>query len=281
MTATKEYLTVTYIQDSSIETNRFEVPIGNKQQEQSEDKKMYRHQPHQGHNNLLSSRTSFTPERDLFLVRGSTTGELGVVLSSDAKPRLKWIPELHERFVAAVNKLGGEDRATPKAIMRLMGIPGLTLYHLKSHLQKYRLGKRFQAQTNTGSINNFIGCTLAAERTPEDNKSSKSTAVPTNKNMQINEALKFQTVQRSLHEQLEVTPKAINIIQCFLTLFFAFLVQTLLEKAQETLRKQDLGSAGLDVAKIQISELVSKVSSECFIISFASLEEIITSLCYR
>ena len=70
---------------------------------------MYQHQPHQGHNNLLSSRTSFTPERDLFLLRGSTTGELGVVLSSDAKPRLKWIPELHERFVAAVNKLGGAD----------------------------------------------------------------------------------------------------------------------------------------------------------------------------
>ncbi|THU67885.1 hypothetical protein C4D60_Mb05t29430 [Musa balbisiana] len=276
MTATKEYLTVTYIQDSSIETNRFEVPIGNKQQEQSEYKKMYRHQPHQGHNHLLSFRTSFTPERDLFLVRGSTTGELGVVLSSDAKPRLKWIPELHERFVAAVNKLGGADRATPKAIMRLMGIPGLTLYHLKSHLQKYRLGKRFQAQTNTGSINNFIGCTLAAERTPEDNKSSISTAVPTNKNMQINEALKFQTVQRSFHEQLEVQ----RHLQFQLEAQGKYL-QSVLEKAQETLRKQDLGSAGLEVAKIQISELVSKVSSECFINSFSSLEEIIASLCYR
>ncbi|URE07209.1 Myb transcription factor [Musa troglodytarum] len=221
---------------------------------------MYRHQPHQGHNHLLSSRTSFTLERNLFLQRGSTTGELGVVLSSDAKPRLKWIPELHERFVAAVNQLGGADRATPKAIMRLMGIPGLTLYHLKSHLQKYRLGKRFQAQTNTGSINNFIGCTLAAERTPEDNKSSISIVAPTNKSMQINEALKFQIVQRSLHEQLEVQ----RHLQFQMEAQGKYL-QSVLEKAQETLRKQDLGSAGLEVAKIQISELVSKVSSECFI----------------
>ncbi|KAL3641873.1 hypothetical protein CASFOL_012688 [Castilleja foliolosa] len=39
------------------------------------------------------------------------------------------------------------DEATPKSLMRVMGINGLTLYHLKSHLQKYRLGKSQQSQT--------------------------------------------------------------------------------------------------------------------------------------
>ena len=31
------------------------------------------------------------------------------VLSTDAKPRLKWTPELHQRFIEAVNQLGGAD----------------------------------------------------------------------------------------------------------------------------------------------------------------------------
>lgn len=36
-------------------------------------------------------------------------GDAGLVLSTDAKPRLKWTPELHERFIEAVNQLGGAD----------------------------------------------------------------------------------------------------------------------------------------------------------------------------
>ncbi|XP_074572309.1 myb family transcription factor MOF1-like [Curcuma longa] len=58
-------------------------------------------------------------------------------------PRLKWTPDLHNLFVNAIQKLGGQDsthrsQATPKLVLQLMDVRGLTISHVKSHLQMYR-----------------------------------------------------------------------------------------------------------------------------------------------
>ena len=54
------------------------------------------------------------------------------------KPRVVWTPDLHKRFVNAVNEIGLE-RAVPKRILDLMGVQNLTRENVASHLQKYRL----------------------------------------------------------------------------------------------------------------------------------------------
>ncbi|CAL5071103.1 unnamed protein product [Urochloa decumbens] len=218
---------------------------------------MYHQQHLHGHNHL-SSRPGIPPEKQ-FLLQG---GDAGLVLSTDAKPRLKWTPELHERFVEAVHQLGGPDKATPKTIMRLMGIPGLTLYHLKSHLQKFRLSKNLQAQANSANAKNVLGCRTGTEKPCERNGSPAShlnIEPQINRSMHISEALQMQIeVQRRLHEQLEVQ----RHLQLRIEAQGKYL-QSVLEKAQEALAKQsvdlDAGTAAAAETQ-QLSELISRAS---------------------
>lgn len=84
--------------------------------------------------------------------------------------RLRWTRQLHDQFIDAVTHLGGAEskqmkdkdqslffllddwfslvttmlsEATPKSVMLMMDVPGLTLYHLKSHLQVFHLISNF------------------------------------------------------------------------------------------------------------------------------------------
>lgn len=111
-----------------------------------------------------------------------------------SKQRLRWTEELHGRFVDAITQLGGPDRATPKGVLRVMGVPGLTIYHVKSHLQKYRLAKYLPDSPGDGKGSK-----------DEKKGSLDGVSMDSSQGLQINEALRMQMeVQKRLQEQLEV-----------------------------------------------------------------------------
>ncbi|KAK4340605.1 hypothetical protein RND71_039106 [Anisodus tanguticus] len=56
-------------------------------------------------------------------------------------PRLRWTPDLHLSFIRAIERLGGQERATPKLVLQMMNVRGLIIAHVKSHLQMYRSKK--------------------------------------------------------------------------------------------------------------------------------------------
>ncbi|KAH1032371.1 hypothetical protein J1N35_044545 [Gossypium stocksii] len=150
-------------------------------------------------------------------------GDSGLVLTTDPKPRLRWTVELHERFVDAVTQLGGPDKATPKTIMRVMGVKGLTLYHLKSHLQKFRLGKQPHKEINDHSVKDDLQRSAA---------SSSGMMARSMNEMQME-------VQRRLHEQLEVQRHLQLRIEAQ-----GKYMQSILEKACQTLAGENMASGG-------------------------------------
>ncbi|XP_042024684.1 transcription factor NIGTH1-like [Salvia splendens] len=77
-------------------------------------------------------------EDDFSAKSGSNTQTAEIV----RKQRRCWSPELHGRFLGALEQLGGAQAATPKQIREIMQADGrltITKDEVKSHLQNYRL----------------------------------------------------------------------------------------------------------------------------------------------
>ncbi|KAJ6725267.1 MYB FAMILY TRANSCRIPTION FACTOR PHL11 [Salix viminalis] len=154
-----------------------------------------------------------------------------LLITTDPKPRLRWTLELHEQFVDAVTLLGGPDKATPKAIMRIMGVKGLTLYHLKSHLQKFRLGKQPQNYLNEQAIRDATDHL----KNLQDAATARIFSDGLDKNMHQNEVLRTQIqAQGTLDEQLKVKhhlQKRIDAQRKY--------IQTILENAYRTVSAEN------------------------------------------
>ncbi|XP_050903239.1 protein PHOSPHATE STARVATION RESPONSE 2 [Lathyrus oleraceus] len=83
--------------------------------------------------------------------------------SRSKMPRLRWTRCLHRCFLHAVQKLEREERGTtPKLILQLMNVKGLTISHVKSHLQMYRSMKH-EAMSQEAK-KNIMAANLLASR---------------------------------------------------------------------------------------------------------------------
>ncbi|KAL3635897.1 hypothetical protein CASFOL_020444 [Castilleja foliolosa] len=88
-------------------------------------------------------------------------------------PRLRWTPLLHNSFIHAIDRLGGHHKATPKLVLQLMDIRGLTISHVKSHLQMYRSMK------NEASIRQDICIAQQKKQRSNEDQMFNSPALPT------------------------------------------------------------------------------------------------------
>ncbi|KAL5201660.1 hypothetical protein ABZP36_036014 [Zizania latifolia] len=140
--------------------------------------------------------------------------------------------------------------ATPKTILRTMGVKGLTLFHLKSHLQKYRLGKQSGKEASEQSkdasylLDAQGGMSVSPQVSTQDVKESQ----------EVKEALRAQMeVQRRLHEQVEVQKH----VQIRMEAYQKY-IDTLLEKACKIVSEQ-FASSGFSISDNDLPELSGSV----------------------
>ncbi|KAK4594134.1 hypothetical protein RGQ29_017995 [Quercus rubra] len=195
-------------------------------------------------------------------------GDTGLVLTTDPKPRLRWTAELHERFVDAVTQLGGPEKATPKTIMKVMGVKGLTLYHLKSHLQKFRLGKQPHKDLNDQAVRDAS----ASEFQRDGAATSRIMGHHFNEYINIHhtEALRTQMeVRRRLNEQLEVQKHLQMRIDAQ-----GKYMETILDKACRTLAGENVNSQGYKLVGYQGIDEIGNMRDFGFSLNLPPIEDL-------
>ncbi|XVE96080.1 hypothetical protein REPUB_Repub02eG0190600 [Reevesia pubescens] len=124
-----------------------------------------------------------------FSLSSGNSVSTGAMVAS--KTRIRWTQDLHDKFVECIKRLGGAEKATPKAILKLMDTEGLTIFHVKSHLQKYRIAKYMPDS--------------AEGKSEKRTSTTDVTQIDVKTGLHLTEALQLQLdVQRRLHEQLEI-----------------------------------------------------------------------------
>lgn len=129
-----------------------------------------------------------------------------------------------------------------------MGIKGLTLFHLKSHLQKYRMGRQTKKATDlelassggfaAGDLSFSIG-TPRLVPAGDDNREISPT-----------DTLRYQIqVQRKLHEQLEVQKKLHARIEAQ-----GRYLKAILEKAKKNISVDINGSPNIESTRSQFMD---------------------------